>query len=312
MESRSDRPSFKHSNITLDKHSRSSEGSLRDGDDDTENFLLLGEGSESVRKASWRSSWSWSTRILVSVTILNAFLFLTSIVILSLSRKGSLSDQDYWRATSFYSPVFDRFSIPKLTRVTNGTFWNTEPPSIWRARTGTEADAAWDSIGSHIAPIIINGAEVIALGKDPSVAVKAPPELNLGSDAYIAGMDVFHHLHCLDKLRREISYKHYHEADEGPSPGSELHEAHINHCIDVLAQALRCTGSVDMVTFNWVEGHRMPQPDFNNKKVCRDFDALREWSVENGVDSDGFFRAADKPPPGAIIVPEFHPNNHGA
>ena len=123
-------------------------------------------------------------------------------------------------------------------------------------------------------------------------------------------MDAFHHLHCLDKLRREISYAHYHEAEEGPSPGSELHEAHINHCFDVLAQALRCTGSVDMVTFNWVEGHRMPQPDFNNRKVCRDFDALRGWAVENGVDTEAFFRAADKPPPGAVIVPEFHPHHH--
>ncbi|KAL1610645.1 hypothetical protein SLS60_002315 [Paraconiothyrium brasiliense] len=208
-------------------------------------------------------------------------------------------------------PVFDRFNIPKLTRVTNGTFWDTEPRSIWRVRTGSEADSAWETVGSNIAPIIINSTEVLALGKDPSTAVKAPSELNLGSDAYIAGMDVFHHLHCLDKLRREISYKHYHEADEGPSPGSELHEAHINHCLDVLAQALRCTGSVDMVTFNWVEGHRMPQPDFNNRKVCRDFDALREWTVENGVDSDEFFKAANKPPPDAVIVPEFRPQHHG-
>jgi hypothetical protein len=209
------------------------------------------------------------------------------------------------------APVFDRFNIPKLTRVTNGTFWDTEPPSIWRVRTGAEADAAWEKIGSKIAPVIITAADVLALGKDPAIAVKAPLELNLGPDAYIAGMDTFHHLHCLDKLRREISYTHYHEAEEGPSPGSELHEAHIDHCLDVLAQALRCTGSVDMITFNWVEGHRMPQPDFNNNKVCRDFEALRHWAVENGVDSESFFKAADKPPPGAVIVPEFHPHHQG-
>lgn len=123
-------------------------------------------------------------------------------------------------------------------------------------------------------------------------------------------MDVFHHLHCLDKLRREISYKHYHEADEGPYPGSELHEAHINHCMDVLAQALKCSGSVDMVTFNWVEGHRMPQPDFNNQKVCRDFEALRGWAVENGVDKQAL-ELLGHPPPDAVIVPEFRPRHHG-
>lgn len=120
-------------------------------------------------------------------------------------------------------------------------------------------------------------------------------------------MDVFHHLHCLDKLRREISYAHYHEATEGPRPGSELHAAHIDHCVDLLAQALRCSASVDMVTFEWVEGHRLPQPDFSNRKVCRDFDALRDWTVKNGVDSERFFGAADGPPFGAVIVPEVKP-----
>ncbi|KAF1970898.1 hypothetical protein BU23DRAFT_375051, partial [Bimuria novae-zelandiae CBS 107.79] len=233
------------------------------------------------------------------ITLLNILLFALSLVIFSSSKPPStLSDQDHWKATSYYSPVFSRFPIPKLTLTTNGTFWPTSPPSLFRTRTGPAADAAWASIGSNIAPIIISSADVRALGKDPSVAVKAPPALNLGSDAYIAGMDVFHHLHCLDKLRREISYKHYHEATEGPYPGSELHEAHIDHCLDVLAQAIRCTGSVDVVTFNWVEGHKMPQPDFNNKKVCRDFEALREWTVENAVDSETFFKEAVGPPEG--------------
>jgi hypothetical protein len=56
-----------------------------------------------------------------------------------------------------------------------------------------------------------------------------------------------------------------------------------------------------MITFNWVEGHRMPQPDFNNRKVCRDFDALKGWTVENKVDSE--LDAFDEPPPGAVVLP---------
>jgi hypothetical protein len=166
-------------------------------------------------------------------------------------------------------------------------------------------------VGSNITPIVISSSDVLSLGKDPARAVKVPVALNYGDDAYIAGMDVFHHLHCLDKLRREISYTHYHEANEGPSPGSEIHEAHINHCIDVLAQALKCAGSVDIVTFNWVEGHRMPQPDFNNNKVCRDFDVLRDWAKENGIDGDEFFRVAREPPVGAVVVEEIRPRKEG-
>jgi hypothetical protein len=45
----------------------------------------------------------------------------------------------------------------------------------------------------------------------------------------------------------------------------------------------------------------MPQPDFNNRKVCRDFDALKGWTVENKVDSE--LDAFDEPPPGAVVLP---------
>jgi hypothetical protein len=188
--------------------------------------------------------------------------------------------------------VFDRFTIPKHTLTTNGTFWDTSPPSICRA-SGPVADAAWESVGSNIPPITITAANVRALGKDPSVAVKAPA----GGDAYMAGMDVFHHLHCLDKLRRELEGK--------PTPeDAHMHHAHIAHCIDVLAQALKCSASVDMVTFNWVKGHRMPQPDFSNRKVCRDFEGLRTWTKENGFDAEEWMREMEGPPDGAIVLDE--------
>jgi hypothetical protein len=290
-------------------HDLSFDRSPHSEDADAEKSLL--DKKPTKRENPWRTS-TWSIRVLTIATFLNIVLFSISIIILmSTSHTCSLSTQDLWRATSHYSPVFDRFSIPRQTLTTNGTFWNTSPPSIWRQRTGAAADAAWDAIGSHIAPIIINSSEVLALGKDPAVAVKAPASLNYGPDAYIAGMDVFHHLHCLDKLRREISYSHYHEKEEGPRPGSPLHEAHIDHCVDVLSQALRCTSSVDMVTFNWVEGHGMPQPDFGNKKVCRDFEALRDWTVDNGVDSDRVFEAMNGPPDGAVVLKEFNPLHQG-
>lgn len=282
----------------------------RDSVDEEEAHLVAGDYREDtfMRRPDRRPSWFLDVRI--ALTVFNIVLFAASVVMLVLSRGGDkhrCSDQDAWRATSYYSPVFDRFNIPKITRITNGTFWDTKPPSIWRQRTGAEADAAWESVGSNIQPIIISASDVRTLGKDPSIAVKAGPALGYGDDAYIAGLDVFHHLHCLDKLRREISYSHYHEAEEGPRPGSAMHKAHIDHCVDILAQALKCTGSVDVVTFNWVEGHRLPQPDFNNKKVCRDFDSLRDWTVANGIDGQAFFDGVDGYPPEAVVVPEFHP-----
>lgn len=175
---------------------------------------------------------------------------------------------------------------------TNGTFWDTSPPSIWRA-TGAAADAAWESIGSNMPPILITAANILALGKDPAIAVKAPTD----NDAYIAGIDVFHHLHCLDKLRREI-------AGKSTPEDATMHSAHISHCIDVLAQALKCSASVDMVTFNWVQGHRMPQPDFSNRKTCRDFEAVRKWTLDNGFEGKKWLKEVKGPPDRAVVLEE--------
>lgn len=92
--------------------------------------------------------------------------------------------------------------------MTNGTLYDTNPPSVLRQRIGKEADKEWHRIGDHVWPLVIGEADVRQLGKDPRVAVKIPEDLGYGSDAYIAQTEVFHHLHCLDMLRREVSYEH--------------------------------------------------------------------------------------------------------
>ncbi|KAK1960957.1 hypothetical protein LY78DRAFT_536367, partial [Colletotrichum sublineola] len=213
------------------------------------------------------------------------------------------SVQEYWKATSFYSPILERFEIPKIERITNGTLYDTSPPSILRQGVGEEADKEWHRIGDHVWPLVIGAADIRRLGKDPRVAVKIPEELGYGSDAYIAQTEVFHHLHCLDMLRREVSYEHYYEPREGPRPGGAQHQAHIGHCFDILAQAIKCTGSVDMITFNWVENWEQPFPDFMNHKVCRNFDALLDWVSRNSMEPE-VFQKMQKPPPGWPVMPE--------
>lgn len=81
-----------------------------------------------------------------------------------------------------------------------------------------------------------------------------------------------------------------------------MHSAHTMHCIDVLLQSLKCTGSVDIVTFNWLEGREMMFPDFENQKVCRDFEGLRGWVNETGVVMDEDALKSLKPPEGVKRV----------
>ncbi|KAK5946571.1 hypothetical protein PMZ80_000714 [Knufia obscura] len=152
---------------------------------------------------------------------------------------------------------------------------------------------------------------ILNLGKNPALAVKIPEDMGYGSDAYIAQTDVFHHLHCVDMLRREI----YHpwstlaDAEKLRKGGDRQHWAHVGHCIDILAQAIKCSGSVDMIMFNWVEGWDQPFPDFATKKVCRDFDALLKYVNDNSIPHK-VFEAMKEPPEGYVRLPE--PGGQGA
>ncbi|KAL7622475.1 hypothetical protein AAE478_007981 [Parahypoxylon ruwenzoriense] len=242
------------------------------------------------------SAWLWPT-------ILNVALLISSCLMLwSSSIQQQMTDQGLWKATSYFSPILERYNIHKTHRIVNGTLYDTNPPSILRLRTGREADAEWHRIGDHVWPLVISANDVRGLGKDPEKAVRIPEELGYGPDAYIAQTEVFHHLHCLDMLRRETSYQHYYEEKEGPFPGSAQHQAHVGHCFDILAQAIKCTSSVDMITFNWVGEWDQPFPDFMNHKVCRDFDGLLVWVNENAMDPE-VFQKMKTPPLGYKVLP---------
>jgi hypothetical protein len=89
------------------QRSCSSERSLRNFEPDGEDFFLLMKGKQRIRNGSWRSAWSWSTRVYISVTVVNIVLFSISILVLWTSHGvRNLSEQDHWRATSYYCISF--------------------------------------------------------------------------------------------------------------------------------------------------------------------------------------------------------------
>ena len=93
------------------------------------------------------------------------------------------------------------------------------------------------------------------VGKDPTIAAKYPDEYGLGSDAYIVEIDVFHQIHCLNTLRKEINFEYYF-GDQYPDRKNlpKFHKIHISHCLYLLLQNLMCQANVDVITHKWVEG----------------------------------------------------------
>jgi hypothetical protein len=205
----------------------------------------------------------------------------------------------------FPAPILDAFDLkPQLRRFNGALRDNT---SIWRQPPSAEVDSAWDFISTEgLELITVPSSAVLHSHKPLSKTIKAPDSWGYGSDAYLAQIEVFHQIHCLNELRKNIHYDHYYGA---ASPPDELHRAHVGHCIHMILQALTCAADVGVITHNWVRSEKVVEPkvrvmpDFNVVKMCRDFDGLLDWAREKGVKGlKGKWRTLRYPGEGVEIV----------
>ncbi|KAK2616239.1 hypothetical protein QQS21_000874 [Conoideocrella luteorostrata] len=182
------------------------------------------------------------------------------------------------------APILDQFDMSTRMVTFNGALRDNS--SIWRQPPSPEVDAAWDRISTEGYEIItVAASDVLKSGKSLDVSLKAPTSWRAAdSGAYIVQVEVFHQIHCLNELRKEMNYDYYYK-----SPPDELHRSHKAHCLHMLLQSLMCTADVGIITHNWVHNNKIPEPkirpmpDFNVVKKCADFDGLLNWTRETAV-----------------------------
>ncbi|KAF2786092.1 hypothetical protein K505DRAFT_260666 [Melanomma pulvis-pyrius CBS 109.77] len=135
------------------------------------------------------------------------------------------------------------------------------------------------------------------MGKDPTTAAKLSDEIwGLGNDSYASIFDVYRQLHCLNTLRKLIYPDYYpqHAWQHSADPQA-MFEIHMNHCVDILMQAIQCNGNVNLITMHWVETEPFPFPDMSVNRKCVDFEGLTKWRLENTIDITKFNDTMDKP-----------------
>jgi hypothetical protein len=177
--------------------------------------------------------------------------------------------------------------------------------SIYRMPPSPAVDAAWDEVSAEgFEAMTVPASMVVDSKKDPDMSLKAPSAWGYGDDAYVVQVDVFHQIHCLNELRKEIYYDHYYA-----QPPSALHRDHKSHCIHMLLQSLMCHADLDIITHNWVHNDHIsdpkerPFPDFNMVKQCRDFNATLRWAKDNAIKDLSKVWNALRIPPGMKTVP---------
>ncbi|KAI1124452.1 hypothetical protein F5Y10DRAFT_249326 [Nemania abortiva] len=128
--------------------------------------------------------------------------------------------------------------------------------------SGPESDDLWDSLFP----------EKLGFVKHPEVA----PD--------VAGIAVFHQLHCLNMLRiaffastdgtLEEMASHDHDANHRAS----LH--HIRHCFEYLRQSLMCLSDANLENMNYTT---QGVSGWQTERTCRNFEGLRSWANEWGI-----------------------------
>ncbi|KAK2052153.1 hypothetical protein LY76DRAFT_671981 [Colletotrichum caudatum] len=184
------------------------------------------------------------------------------------------------RELSTISPAFEavRYKAPDHY---NAEFRQTNK---WRGPPGThsnEIDIAWHEIELGAGGIRVTEEEVKLLNMTDSPEMpfhKIPEEQGGG---YLAMLEVFHLLHCLNSLRMGLfyNYDHYKFLDEGV-PDENIH-SHFDHCIDMLRMNLQCQADVTPALF--VDPLNNPLrrdalPNWSSMHTCRDFDAILDWN----------------------------------
>ncbi|OIW29407.1 hypothetical protein CONLIGDRAFT_680257 [Coniochaeta ligniaria NRRL 30616] len=211
----------------------------------------------------------------IVLTILNiGLLILHGALFAHASSSPKAARNQQLRDCSYFSPFFDRLEIPYATKQINASLAN-EDDSIWRKPPSADVDAAWDRV-SKLGYHTVTSADVVALGKNPELTVRAPAHWGMGDDAHIVQLDVTHQIHCLNAIRKAM-YPEYYPVRR------VMKDVHPQHCLHVLLQNLMCDASVDVMTYNWMETQRNPFPDMSINKKCRDYEAVLKWHEEHLV-----------------------------
>lgn len=132
--------------------------------------------------------------------------------------------------------------------------------SIARELPNPAAEEIWDG-WEEIVWFPITRNDILRMGKDPSTVVKLEHAVwGMGDDAYLADYSMSHQIHCLNSLRK-FAYASYYNTTIRNSRKMGMKEVHINHCVDILLQSIQCSGDVNLITYHWLAGQDVPEPD---------------------------------------------------
>lgn len=229
------------------------------------------------------SKWLW---------LAHAILLTTSLILFTLSIVNRPTTLRHVREFSAWSPADVAVQYDHVQ-------YNITMKGNPFVGAGPEVDRAWREIAHDAGDQWISKSDLKRIGMPESHLKVDNPKT--GEEGYRVGLEVFHHLHCLNLLRK-VTYKEHYEnlgGDVSASPkelkghtgiafSSSGHEVLVtdrfsDHCLEVLRLNAMCSADIGVFTLYYIEGDPLPWPALNSQHVCRNFDAVYQWASENSV-----------------------------
>ncbi|CAI6285160.1 unnamed protein product [Periconia digitata] len=154
---------------------------------------------------------------------------------------------------------------------------------------GDDVDAMWEWATDGIPDTMVTKSELLKMNMDPTGALEVT-DPKTGRHGYRVAIEVFHQLHCLNLLRQANHKAHYAPLGGDTAAEPEDLHGHLDHCIDALRQFVMCQGDTNVFPFRFPFNDGDPWPDYSSPRMCRNFDKIRDWAVEHGVE-----RGVDEP-----------------
>ncbi|KAH6706385.1 hypothetical protein DL95DRAFT_464055 [Leptodontidium sp. 2 PMI_412] len=158
-------------------------------------------------------------------------------------------------------------------KILDDEFYTTEPENLkYKGNPRPELDDAWNALIENM-HMRVHPDEAKAAGFE-SV------EIADGSGDVYGLPVVFHNLHCLYALRRAMFPNVYIDDLDSRPPGPNQINVHVDHCFDIIRQAIMCQGDMSLYYFYWPETagrkkKKFPRHVGHNEHVCVNWDKLQ-------------------------------------
>ncbi|OKL63125.1 hypothetical protein UA08_01259 [Talaromyces atroroseus] len=243
----------------LDRDEKMEEESLLKGFPDDKS-----DSKRSIPKVykRWQKTWS-AVNLVLTATNLVFFLFLM------------LARHNNEEAKPLLPPSPATSVVEKELRPFTLTSPYTRPP-------GPEVDQMWHDLVNSGAMFTLSPEEFAVLNDNPKTGVKLTHD---PEGRYVGTLAATHQIHCVNSLRKGLwfNYKHYMDVHDELFSDNNSPAEHLIHCVEMLRNAVMCSGDVSVITYNWKPGHEAPKANFKSVHSCQKWDKLEEWRTMHNV-----------------------------